>query len=71
MIKIYKTGEQGLEVQEEIGKGCWINVVDPSPDEMAQFRDLKIPSEFITYPLDMDERPRVEREDGFTMILLR
>ncbi len=71
MIKTYKTGEQGIELQEEIGKGCWISVVDPTPDEMVQLRDLKIPPEFITYPLDMDERPRVEREDGFTMILLR
>lgn len=71
MIKIYKTGEQGLEAQEEIGKNCWISVVDPTPDEMAQLRELQIPPEFITYPLDMDERPRVEREDGFTMILLR
>jgi magnesium transporter len=30
-----------------------------------------VPLEFITYPLDLDERPRVEREDGETMILLR
>lgn len=71
MIKIYKTGEQGLELQEEIGKGCWINAVDPTPDEIAQLRELKIPPEFITYPLDLDERPRVEREDGITTILLR
>ena len=32
---------------------------------------IDVPSEFITYPLDLDERPRVEREDGETMILLR
>jgi magnesium transporter len=30
-----------------------------------------VPPEFITYPLDLDERPRIEREDGETMILLR
>jgi magnesium transporter len=71
MITIYKTGEQGLEVLEEITKGCWINVVDPTPEELAQLRELTVPPEFITYPLDLDERPRVEREDGETMILLR
>ena len=71
MITIYKTGEQGLEVLEEITKGCWINVVDPTPEELAQLRELNVPLEFITYPLDLDERPRVEREDGETMILLR
>ena len=36
MITIYKTGEQGLEVLEEITKGCWINVVDPTPEELAR-----------------------------------
>ena len=36
-----------------------------------RLRELSVPSEFITYPLDLDERPRVEREDGETMILLR
>lgn len=71
MITIYKTGEQGIEVLEEITKGCWINVVDPSPEELARLRELAVPPEFITYPLDLDERPRVEREDGETMILLR
>lgn len=71
MITIYKTGEQGLEVLDEITKGCWINVVDPTPQELARVRELNVPVEFITYPLDLDERPRVEREDGETMILLR
>lgn len=71
MIMVYKTGEQGLEVLDEITKGCWINVIDPTPEELAQLRRWEVPSEFITYPLDVDERPRVEREDGVTMILLR
>ncbi len=71
MITIYKTGEQGIEVLDEITKGCWINVVDPSPEELARLRELCVAPEFITYPLDLDERPRVEREDGETMILLR
>ena len=71
MITVYKTGEQGLEVLDEVTKGCWINVVDPTPEELARLRELAVPLEFITYPLDLDERPRVEREDGETMILLR
>ena len=71
MITMYKTGEQGLEVVDEITKGCWINVVDPTPEELQKLREFNIPYEFVTYPLDQDERPRVEREDGETMILLR
>jgi len=71
MITFYRTGEHGLEVVDEIVKNCWISVVDPTPDELTQLRALDLPPEFITYPLDVDERPRVEREEGYTLILLR
>ncbi len=71
MITIYKTTDQGLEVVPEICKGCWINATDPTPEEIAGLRGLGVPPEFITYPLDVDERARVEKEDGETMIVLR
>lgn len=71
MISYQKTGEHGLEVVDEIVKNCWINFVDPTPDELDQLRKLELPPEFVTYPLDLDERPRVEKEDGYTLILLR
>jgi magnesium transporter len=71
MITIYKSTDQGLEVISEVTRGCWVNVVDPTADEIAQLKELGIPPEFITYPLDLDERARVEREDGELLILLR
>ena len=71
MITVYKTTEQSLEVVEEVGKGCWINAIDPTAEEILQLHALGVPPEFITYPLDVDERARVEKEDGETMIVLR
>jgi magnesium transporter len=71
MITIYKTTERGLEVIPEVTRGCWINAVDPTADEITELLDLGIPQEFVTYPLDMDERARVEREDGEILIILR
>jgi magnesium transporter len=71
MITFYKTTDQGLQVVEEICKGCWINVVDPIPQEIEQLRELGVPPEFITYPLDVDERARIEKEDGETLLVLR
>jgi magnesium transporter len=71
MITIYKTGEQGIEVIDEVVKGCWINVVDPTPEELIRLRELCTPADFITYPLDLDERPRVEKDESETLILLR
>ena len=47
MITIYKTGELGLEIMDEIVKGCWISVVDPTPDELAQA--LKAAASFKPY----------------------
>ena len=72
MITIYRGTESGLETIAEPASGCWINVVDPSPEEVAQLAEtLRIPQDFVTYPLDMDERARTEKEDGATLIVLR
>jgi len=71
MITIYKTTEHGLEVMSELCKGCWISAVDPSPDEIAWLQALSLPQEFILYPLDVDERARIEREDGNILIVVR
>ena len=72
MITIYKTRETGLEVIDEPENNCWINVIDPSAEEIELLASWEIPHDFITYPLDLDERSRSEREDnGGMLILLR
>lgn len=71
MITIYKTTEHGLEVMPELCKGCWISAVDPSPNEITWLQELSLPEEFILYPLDVDERARIEREDGNILIVVR
>ena len=72
MITIYKNTEFGLEEIPEIVNGCWINAIDPSSDEIEFLVSQGIVQDFITYPLDLDERPRTEREDdGKQLILIR
>jgi magnesium transporter len=71
MINIYKSTEAGLTTLSEPIEGCWINTVDPTPQEYAWLENLGIPRDYITYPLDIDERPRVERENGELLIVLR
>ena len=72
MITIYKNTEFGLEIISEIVPGCWINVIDPTTDEIEFVVSQGVPQDFITYPLDLDERPRTEREDdGKLLILIR
>lgn len=72
MITIFRTRDARLEQIKEVESGCWIHVVDPTTDEIEQLAHIGIPQDYITYPLDVDERSRTEREDdGTTMILLR
>jgi len=64
--------DNGLEVTGRYESGAWVNVVNPSPVEIAELvTRFTIPSDFLTDPLDVDERARIEREEGNTLILLR
>jgi Mg2+ and Co2+ transporter CorA len=55
----------GLKTVQRRTKKCWIDVTNPTPDEANSLtRDLNIPSEFITYPLNSDKIPLVEKADG-------
>jgi magnesium transporter len=72
MQTIYKSTENSLTTVNEVVDGCWINLVDPSPEEIANLqRELAIPADFLTSPLDADERPRTEKEDGAVLVILR
>ncbi len=70
MISIYKSTENGLESIQEIVNGCWINLIDPTPGEIEKVTALGIPQDFITYPLDVDERSRTEREDDGKILIV-
>jgi magnesium transporter len=74
MITNYKTSEQGLIRLEEAVTGAWVNVVDPTPDEVKYLtEELEIFPDLINYSLDLDEMARIERDEdeGYTFILLR
>jgi magnesium transporter len=71
MINIYKSSEAGLIALTEPSEGSWIRVIDPTPEEFAWLENLGIPRDYISYPLDVDERSRVERENGELLIVLR
>lgn len=71
MIKIFKTFGGYVEINE-LQKNCWINVTNPSPDEINKLKDkFGLPSDLITDILDQDERPRVEFDDDWTLIIFR
>lgn len=71
MLTTFKNTENGLSPLVEPISGCWINVIDPTSAEIAQLQDLGVPHDYVTYPLDVDERARTERENGNLLIVLR
>jgi magnesium transporter len=71
MITILKSDQNGLSRIEVPEPGCWINVVAPTADEIAELRVMGLPADYLAYPLDPDERARSEREDGDLLIILR
>jgi magnesium transporter len=71
MLTIYKTTEQGLEQLDSMTNGTWVKVVDPTPEEIQKLVDWGVEADYINYSLDLDEMPRMERDEDYTFILLR
>ena len=73
MITFYKGNEKtGIIEMKEATENIWINIIDPTEKEIEIIKKLGIPLDFITYSLDLDERPRTEKEDdGTTLILIK
>ena len=70
MLTFYRSTETGLATLSDIIPGCWISAIEPTTDEIEQIHHLGIPRDFLTYPLDLDERPRTEREDDGSMLII-
>jgi len=71
MLTIFKNSENGLQPQEHFVNGCWINVINPSPEEIAQLEEWGVYPEYTQYALDLDEMARTERDEDYIFILLR
>jgi len=71
MLKIFKSFGGFREISQA-EKGCWINVIQPTSEEIERLKnEFKIPSDIIRDILDADERPRYEIDDDWTLILFR
>lgn len=73
MIEIFKTDEKtgNLVKVNDIQKGCWINLVNPTKSEIERLqREININEIFSTYLLDYEERARVDIEDEQKLIVV-
>jgi magnesium transporter len=71
MIKIFKSLGGYFELPKAV-KNSWINVTNPTPDEIELIRsEFNVPEDIFNDILDPDERPRVEFDDEFQLVILR
>lgn len=71
MIKIFKTFGGYIEIPK-VEKGCWINVIQPTIEEIQRLsEEFQLPVDIVNDILDTDERPRVEFDDAWSLIIMR
>ncbi|MCP9610773.1 magnesium transporter CorA family protein [Coprobacter sp. LH1063] len=65
-------GTNGLTSVEKQVANCWINVEIPTQEDIRYLtEELKIPHSFIHDIEDVDERPRIEYENDWQLIIIR
>jgi len=79
MLEIYKTELKEINGRmvpehkrvDEIETDCWINLYAPTEAELMRVeKELELPPEFLRYPLDEEERPRIDLDDDTQSILI-
>lgn len=73
MLRIYKN--DGIKYQEidreEAVRNTWISLVNPTADELLFITErTQAPMDFLKAALDEEERPRIEIEEDFALILI-
>jgi len=72
MITYWQMIPNGLLPLNSFEKGCIVNVTDPTPSELNTLKTaLKVPEDFLTDIIDVDERSRVEVEDDVLLMIYR
>ena len=71
MIKFYSAENGSLAECEELSSGCWISVIDPTPQEVVELiESYGLDSGFVKSSLDEEESSRIEREDDQTLVII-
>ena len=71
MLSIYSNAEnKQLTKLENIEPGCWINMIDPSDEELIFVsKNTNAPMDFLRAALDEEETSRIDIEDCTLIIL--
>ena len=68
----YLRGDNDFTVLDNWESGCWINVVNPTKDEREYLiSEYNAPDYFLTDIQDIEERPRIDRDEGWVLTILQ
>lgn len=71
-MRTFLKNGNGLITTDTWEPNCWVNVECPTlEDRRFLFEELQIPEAFYNDIEDIDERPRIEIEDGWFFIIMR
>lgn len=72
MIQAYFYNDRFIVSDVHLQSGVWLHVEQPDDAERAfLLQECGVPEDFMNDMTDADERPRIEQEDGFTVMVLR
>ena len=71
-VYIHEEGELVSDLTvADAGKGSWINLVNPDPDELSLVNIMtEIPTDVLKTALDMEERSHVEIEENYIFVVI-
>ena len=70
-MTIYRWDNGALRETTEFSSSCWINLVEPTTTELENVHAFSgVPLDFLTDPLDIDERPRFDYDDDSVMLIV-
>ena len=71
MLNIYGVNEKKLVNIDHITKGCWIDLINPSQEEINKVVEkTMIDKDLLIKMLDEEELPRIEKRNEETLIIL-
>ena len=70
MISYFTSVENCICQIDDAEPGCWVNVIDPDPDEIDILRNrFGVSEDYIRSALDSEESARIEAEDGDVFLI--
>ena len=71
MKQIFKTYDGKVQQLETYQDNCWVHLTDTDEDEvLAVAQELNLEPDYLMAALDEEESPRIETDEGQTLIIV-